>query len=75
MFGDPCTELLRDASVDDVADIAPRHLARLTIIGKALSHLREALGEIEDVVQAQRLILRDVDDEDVLGFNSLCNMR
>ena len=71
VLGDPLLEGLADEGVDDVADVAPGHLADLPDDGKGVDDGAAGEAEVQDEVEGEVLVVGDGDDLDVLAGDGL----
>ena len=67
----PLLEGLADEGVDDVADVAPGHLADLPDDGKGVDDGAAGEAEVQDEVEGEVLVVGDGDDLDVLAGDGL----
>ena len=67
----PLLKGVADQGVDDVADVAARHLADLAHDGQRIDDLPVAEGVVEDVVEGEELVLGDGDDLHVVAVDGL----
>ena len=71
----PVLEGRADARVDDVANIASRHLPDLPRDRERVHNFPEAKTEVQDVVHGEMLVLRYGDDLHVVAVNGLKKMK
>jgi hypothetical protein len=65
---DPTCKVRADETIDDIADVLPRHLHYLFAIGQCLSNGIILKAEVDDLLQREVLIVGHVYHFDIITF-------